>query len=213
MVRSRLLCALLVAAVCAALWRFSGSPSTDPPAPTILAGLSFSPLDRGQRPERSLPSIEALDADLVLVAAHTKRIRTYAIDGALAEVPALAERHGLEVTLGVALDPRDWADSAATNAARLRRLVEIAGRSENVTRVIVGNESVLAGDWTVAELAAVLDQLRGARDPRRHGGAMERLGCQSVARPTCRLHCRALAALLGRHRCTRGGRARGRAHA
>jgi exo-beta-1,3-glucanase (GH17 family)/cellulose synthase/poly-beta-1,6-N-acetylglucosamine synthase-like glycosyltransferase len=160
MTRSRLLYALLVAAMSAALWRFAGSPSTDPPAPEILAGLSFSPLDRGQRPERSLPSIEELDADLALVARHTSRIRTYAVDGTLAEIPALAQRHGLEVTLGVALDPRDWEGSAATNAARLRRLVEIAGQNENVTRVIVGNESVLAGDWTVAELAAVLDSLR-----------------------------------------------------
>jgi exo-beta-1,3-glucanase (GH17 family)/cellulose synthase/poly-beta-1,6-N-acetylglucosamine synthase-like glycosyltransferase len=160
MTRSRLLYALLVAAVSVALWRFAGSASTDPPAPTLVGGLSFSPLDRGQRPERSLPSIEDLDADLALVAAHTKRIRTYAIDGTLADIPALAEPHGLEVTLGVALDPRDWASAAATNAARLRRLVEIAARHENVTRVIVGNESILAGDWTVAELATVLDSLR-----------------------------------------------------
>lgn len=160
MTRSGLLCSLLVVAVSSLLWRFFGSPSNEPPAPTTLAGLSFSPLDRGQRPERSLPSIEDLDADLTLVAAHTKRIRTYAVDGTFAEIPALAARHGLEVTLGIALDPREWTSSAETNAARIRRLVEIAGSNANVTRVIVGNESVLAGDWTVAELAGVLEELR-----------------------------------------------------
>ncbi|HEY7672961.1 MAG TPA: glycosyltransferase [Gammaproteobacteria bacterium] len=160
MTRSGLIYPLLVAVVTAALWRYVASPSTEPPAPAILAGLSFSPLDRGQRPERAQPSIEELDADLTLVAAHTKRIRTYAVDGTLAEIAALAERHGLEVTLGVALDPRDWASAAATNAARLRRLVDIAEHNRNVTRVIVGNESILAGDWTVAELAPVLDELR-----------------------------------------------------
>jgi exo-beta-1,3-glucanase (GH17 family)/cellulose synthase/poly-beta-1,6-N-acetylglucosamine synthase-like glycosyltransferase len=158
--RSRILYSLLVVAVTATLWRFAGSQSIEPPAPTIVAGLSFSPLDRGQRPERSLPTIEELDADLALVATHTKRIRTYAVDGTFGEIPALAQRHGLEVTLGVALDPRDWASSAETNAARLHRLGEIAGRNENVTRVIVGNESILADDWTIAELGAVLDGMR-----------------------------------------------------
>jgi exo-beta-1,3-glucanase (GH17 family)/cellulose synthase/poly-beta-1,6-N-acetylglucosamine synthase-like glycosyltransferase len=160
MTRSGLLYSLLVVAVSSLLWRFVERPSDEPPAPAVIAGLSFSPLDRGERPERSQPSIEELEADLALVAAHTKRIRTYAVEGTFAEIPALAKRHGLEVTLGIALDPRAWASSAETNTARIRRLVEIAGRNENVTRVIVGNESILAGDWTVAELAEVLERLR-----------------------------------------------------
>ena len=151
---------MLVATLSAALWRSAGSSSAEPPAPAVLAGLSFSPLERGQSPARSLPTIEQLDADLALVARHAKRIRTYAVDGDFAEIPALARRHGLEVTLGVALDPREWASSRATNDARLRRLAEIVARNDNVTRVIVGNESVLAGDWTVAELGAMLDELR-----------------------------------------------------
>jgi exo-beta-1,3-glucanase (GH17 family)/cellulose synthase/poly-beta-1,6-N-acetylglucosamine synthase-like glycosyltransferase len=160
MTRSGLLCALLVAAVSAALWTAAGGPLTAPPAPATLAGLSFSPLERGQRPERSLPSIESLDADLALIAQHTKRIRTYAVDGTFAEIPELARRYGIEVMPGVTLDPPEWESSAATNTARLSRLAEITKRNENVTRILVGNESILAGDWTVAELAAMLEELR-----------------------------------------------------
>ena len=157
--KSEFLCALLVAAVSAALWRAVESPITEGPAPELLGGISFSPLERGQSPEHELPSLEQLDADLALISRHTKRFRTYAIDGELAQVPALARRHELEVTLGIALDPREWPSSTETNAARLRRLAEVVASNANVTRVIVGNESILAGDWTVAELAVVLDDL------------------------------------------------------
>jgi exo-beta-1,3-glucanase (GH17 family)/cellulose synthase/poly-beta-1,6-N-acetylglucosamine synthase-like glycosyltransferase len=164
MTRSGFFYALLVAAASTALWRAVDGPIVEAPAPALLAGVSFSPLVRGQSPERSLPSLEQLDADLALVAQHTKRIRTYALDAELAAIPVLAQRHGLEITLGVALDPREWASSAATNSARLERLVEIATSNANVTRVIVGNESILSDDWTVAELSAVLDELRATLD-------------------------------------------------
>jgi exo-beta-1,3-glucanase (GH17 family)/cellulose synthase/poly-beta-1,6-N-acetylglucosamine synthase-like glycosyltransferase len=156
---------LLVAALVAASWIIGAGPITEPPAPTTLAGLSFSPLKRDQAPTRApLPSAQELDADLALVARHTRRIRTYAVEGTFAAIPALAKRHGLEVTAGVALDPRAWAGAAQTNDMRLRRLAEVVARNDNVTRVIVGNETLLERGWTLAELGAVLEKVRRELD-------------------------------------------------
>ena len=46
-------------------------------------------------------------ADLELVARHTHSIRTYSVQGALGDIPALAEAFGLRVSLGIWLG-RTW---------------------------------------------------------------------------------------------------------
>lgn len=160
-IKSRLLGVVLVAAVVASFWTAVGGPVAEPSAPTRIGGLSFSPLARGQDPAREqFPSVEQLQADLELVSRHTRRIRTYSVDGTLAAIPVLAEAHGLEVTLGVWLDAETSAAAAAANEARLRSVVALAGANGNVTRIIAGNETVLAGDMKPAALAQRLDRLR-----------------------------------------------------
>jgi exo-beta-1,3-glucanase (GH17 family)/cellulose synthase/poly-beta-1,6-N-acetylglucosamine synthase-like glycosyltransferase len=156
---------VLVAAIVATLWAVVGGPLAELPAPENVGGFSFSPLGRGQDPGRApLPTLDELDADLELVALHTRRIRTYSIDGTFAEIPSLARPYGLEVTAGIWLDPVTSGTAAVANEERLRALVALVEGNENVTRVIVGNETLLSGDWTLEELAPVLDRLRAELD-------------------------------------------------
>ena len=165
MSRSAVSCGVLVAAVVATLWAVIGGPLAEPPAPEYVGGFSFSPLGRGQDPARAPPpTLDELDADLELVALHTRRIRTYSVDGTFAEIPQLARHLELEITAGIWLDPVTSAAAAVANAERLRALVELVERNDNVTRVIVGNETLLSGDWTLRELGPVLDRLRAELD-------------------------------------------------
>jgi exo-beta-1,3-glucanase (GH17 family)/cellulose synthase/poly-beta-1,6-N-acetylglucosamine synthase-like glycosyltransferase len=160
MTRSALLSFTLVACVVASLWALIGGPVAEPAAPAAIGGFSFSPLRRGQDPAKlPLPTAAQLDEDLALVARQTQRIRLYSVDGSFAAVPALAKRHGLEVTAGVWLDA-PTGGGAAANAARLRALADVIERNDNVTRAIVGNETLLRGDASFAELASVLDRTR-----------------------------------------------------
>jgi exo-beta-1,3-glucanase (GH17 family)/cellulose synthase/poly-beta-1,6-N-acetylglucosamine synthase-like glycosyltransferase len=165
MSRSAGLCFVLVAGIVASLWALIGGPISEPPAPDSIAGFSFSPLGRGQDPEtQRLPSIAELDADLELVAEHTKRVRTYSVEPAFAAIPALAKRRGIEVTAGTWLEPLSAVDAARTNETRLRTLIELADGNDNVTRAIIGNETLLTEEWTLTELAAVLDRMRTELD-------------------------------------------------
>ena len=136
-----------------------------PPAPATIAGFSFSALGRGEHPARGpFPGSAALDRDLALVARHAERIRTYSVDGVFARIPELARRHGLAVTAGIWLDPAVSPAAARANAVRLRELAGVVEQNANVTHAIVGNETLLAGDWTLAELGAVLDRMRASLD-------------------------------------------------
>jgi exo-beta-1,3-glucanase (GH17 family)/cellulose synthase/poly-beta-1,6-N-acetylglucosamine synthase-like glycosyltransferase len=145
-----------IALIAAALNR----PVAAPAWPAKVAGFAFSPIRGGADPSRSgYPSIADIDADLKLIAAHGRSVRTYAVDGTLGAIPRLAARYGLTVTPGVWLDK-----NARTNAAQIRKLRRIVAQQRNVRRVVVGNETILRGDMSVQRLGALLDRLRAELD-------------------------------------------------
>lgn len=95
--------------------------------------------------------------DLELVARHTHSIRTYSVQGALGDIPALAEAFGLRVSLGIWLGP-----DLASNEAEIARAIRIANESPSVVRVIVGNEALFRREVTAEQLIAYLDRVRAA---------------------------------------------------
>ncbi len=97
----------------------------------------------------------AIDAELALVAKYTGCIRTYHVTNGMQRVPELAARHGLQVALGVWLSP-----DLATRARDIETAIDLAARHPNVTRLIIGNESIQHDDMTVPELTALLDAVR-----------------------------------------------------
>ena len=134
---------------------FSGVPRAVPDAPDDrFACLSYAPYRHpGESPfEASEVSAARIEADLKLLAARTRCVRTYSSRLGLDQVAGIASRLGLSVLLGawVGRDP-------AENQAELDQAIAAANRFPDTVRaVIVGNEVLLRGEQPPDRLAALL---------------------------------------------------------
>lgn len=155
-----LVVAIVFAALTFGLWAYLNRPIDEPQWPAGgVQGMAFSPFRAGQDPlERTLPSPAEIDKDLqLLAAARVRAVRSYSSLDSLAMIPQLASKHKMLVSVGA------WLDRArATNQAEIKAAIELAKAHSNVIRVFVGNESILRGDLTVAELGVELDRVRDA---------------------------------------------------
>src|SRR5687767_3584129 len=144
---------IAVAAVFAALtfglWAYLNQPNAEPPWPGRVQGMAFSPFRAGQDPVvQVLPSEQQIDSDLRLLSDKVTAIRTYSSLKTLGRIPAIAERHRLRVAVGAWLDRR-----LATNDLEVDAAIKLANAHENVIRLVIGNEAILRGDLTVAQLS------------------------------------------------------------
>ncbi len=155
-----LIVAIVFAALTIGLWAYWNQPIDEPQWPAGgVQGMAFSPFHAGQDPrDRNLPTREQISTDLELLAdAGVRAVRTYSALDTLGAIPELAARHKMLVSIGA------WLDRArATNQAEITATIKLARSESNVIRVFVGNESVLRGDLTVAELSVELDRVREA---------------------------------------------------
>ena len=153
---------LLIAAVFATLtfafWAFLNRPAAEPPWPSRIQGFSFSPFRNNEDPtHKEMPTDGEIDQDLQLLEGKTLAVRTYSTYGTLADVPQLAERHGINVTVGA------WIDNHLdTNETELDAAIELARTHINVVRVMIGNEVVLQGYVPIEQLEKYLDKARDA---------------------------------------------------
>ena len=105
MSRASLLITLLMGLLTVVLWGIVNRPGVEPPWPAKIDGFSFSPMRGDQSPLTGTgPEIAQIDQDLALLAGDVHAVRTYTVNGTLAEVPRLAKAHGLNVALGAWLD-------------------------------------------------------------------------------------------------------------
>lgn len=153
---------IFVAAVFAALtfgmWAYVNRPTAEPPWPKRVQGMAFSPFYSGQDPVvQVLPSDAQIDSDLRLLSGKVTAIRTYSALKSLGRVPEIAARHQLKVAVGAWLDRR-----LQTNDEEARAAIELANEHPNVIRLVIGNEAILRGDLTVAQLSEQLDRVRAA---------------------------------------------------
>jgi exo-beta-1,3-glucanase (GH17 family) len=122
-----------------------------------LQSLSFSPYRRGQSPLlHRYPSARELDQDLALIATVAAGVRTYTSLEGFDRVPELAAQHGLRVTMGA------WLGSDSQhNRKEIEALVRVANAHPGtVTRVIVGNETLVRGEIQLSDLIADLRRVR-----------------------------------------------------
>jgi len=153
---------LLIAAAFAtltfAVWAYLNRPTAEPPWPVRIQGFAFSPFRIGEDPtHKELPSAAEIDSDLKLLEGKVNAVRTYSVTGTLAEAPQLAERHGINVSVGA------WIDSHRDqNQRELETAIELARTHINVVRIIIGNEVILRGDLPLEELEDYLDRARDA---------------------------------------------------
>jgi len=153
-----LLAVALAMTLAVAAWWLANRPVSPPDFNGTVAGFAFSPFQRGQGPESGhFPSPEEVRADLVRIAGVTERIRTYTVRGVQGEIPLLATRLPLRITLGAWLSA-----DLDTNGAEISRLVSITHRATNVDRVMVGNETILRGDLRSSQLIGYLRWARHA---------------------------------------------------
>jgi exo-beta-1,3-glucanase (GH17 family) len=154
-----MLLALLVALVNFAMWGAANQATYAPDVAARVNGLTYAPYGRSGAPwVPEAPTASAIAADLKQLSTLTGKIRTYSA-AQFPELPGLAAAAGLELTLGV------WLNGDADNNAReMAAAVQAARTHANVTRLVVGNETVLKQQLTPAQLIRHLQQAR-ARTP------------------------------------------------
>ncbi len=153
---SSVIITIAIAILSVSLWALANRPEQEPPWPTRIQGFSFSPFRYDQSPLKFVyPSESQIDADLALLSGKTHAIRTYSVESFLAKVPELAQKHGINVALGVWID-----DDYESNAADMQTMFQVANQNPNIVRVIIGNEAILRGDLPIEKLIEYLDDAR-----------------------------------------------------
>ncbi len=125
--------------------------------PRKVTSLSYNPSGVTQFSQLEAGISEArIRADLQRLKPHTDAIRTYNVEQGLDRVPAIAQEFGLKVSLGIWLG-KDRAKNAIQIAHALKLL---SSRPAAVTRIYVGNEPILRGELTPAQVIAYIAEVR-----------------------------------------------------
>ena len=148
------LLALVIAAANWSFWSWLNRPPVSAPWSGPIGGFAYN----GFRPDQSplppnavYPTEQELDEDIAMMSRYTRRLRTYSAKDSI-EIPELARKYGMTVTAGAWLDR--WREG---NDEQIKYLIEQANNNPNVTRVVVGNETILRGDLTPKELIGYID--------------------------------------------------------
>ena len=154
--RATLLALGITAAASFGVWDVTNRPVSVPNYTGDVSGVAFSPFHRGETPEaHQVPTAKEIRQDLAQVSQITGRIRTYTVEGGMADIPRLARDYPLQVTLGAYLNPKIAGDDLEVS-----RLIATANDNPNVDRVMVGNEVLLRGDLTTAQLIGYINQVK-----------------------------------------------------
>lgn len=149
---------LLAATVAAAnfgLWAFLNRPVAVADWSGRVEGFAFSAFQRYQDPTKNaFPSEAELAADIRLMSKYAKRLRTYSSVES-PQIPRIADFYDMEVMSGAWLDRR-----LRKNEDEIEGLIALSRKHSNITRAMVGNESILRGDLSVDQLIGYIDRAR-----------------------------------------------------
>jgi exo-beta-1,3-glucanase (GH17 family) len=154
--RTPLALLLISLSVIAAVWWWVATPITLPRAPidpnAKLMCVSYAPFRDTQTPLTLTTHVpaEQIEQDLTQLAKITDCVRTYSIENGLDQVPGIAAKVGLKVIQGI------WLGSnRLKNLAQISTAVNLTKEYPGViTALVVGNEVLLRGEMTPADLAA-----------------------------------------------------------
>ena len=140
----------------AAVWWWLGAPIRLARAPIDPAAklecVSYAPFRGEQTPLVATTEIppEQIAEDLAQLATISKCVRTYSIENGLDRLPALAAKVGLKVIQGIWLG-----NDRLKNLAQINVAVGLAKENpDTIIALVVGNEVLLRGEMTAADLAA-----------------------------------------------------------
>ncbi len=123
-----------------------------------LLCVSYAPFRGEQTPLSAITrvSAEQISADLAQLAKVSDCVRTYSTENGIDQVPELAAKVGLKVIQGIWLSSNRQKNlSQISTGVRLAR--EFPG---TVTALVVGNEVLLRGEMTSADLAATIRSVK-----------------------------------------------------
>ena len=146
----------------AAVWWWLATPVTLARAPIDPAAkllcVSYAPFRGDQTPLLLTTHIppEQIAQDLEQLAKISNCVRTYSLENGLDRVPELAAKAGLKVIQGI------WLGSnRLKNLAQISTAVGLTkAYPEVITAVVVGNEVLLRGEMTTADLAATIRSVK-----------------------------------------------------
>jgi exo-beta-1,3-glucanase (GH17 family) len=153
---------ILVAAAIVTVWWRLGAPVPMPPSPLgegeKLHCVSYAPFRGQQSPLDPAIRIDSrqIEDDLGRLRRLTGCVRTYSTRNGLDRVAEIAERHGVKVIQGI------WLGGDRMAAERdLVTAVGLAQRHPQTIRsIVVGNEVLLRGEMSAAELAATIRRVK-----------------------------------------------------
>src|SRR5581483_2903962 len=161
-VRTPLALLLISLGLIASVWWWLAMPIALPRAPidpnAKLLCVSYAPFRGEQTPLSAITrvSAEQISADLAQLAKVSDCVRTYSTENGLDQVPELAAKVGLKVIQGIWLSSNRQKNlSQVSTGVRLAR--EFPG---TVTALVVGNEVLLRGEMTSADLAATIRSVK-----------------------------------------------------
>jgi len=123
-----------------------------------VRGISYTPSHLFTRKDHEWTSPEQIDRDMAQISQITGHIRTYTVSNGLDRVPEIARRHGLTVTLGIAIGP-----DLDLNEKEVEKGIHVALANRRVIdRVIVGNEAIQFSYVSVDQLNDYIKRVRDA---------------------------------------------------
>jgi glucan 1,3-beta-glucosidase len=164
--RTPLALLLLSLGAIAAVWWWLATPITLSRAPidpnAKLMCVSYAPFRGAQTPLSPTTHVaaEQIAEDLKQLAKITDCVRTYSIENGLDQVPGIAAKAGLKVIQGIWLGGNRLKNLAQI-AVAVRLTKEFPG---TITSVVVGNEVLLRGEMTTADLAATIRSVKAQVD-------------------------------------------------
>ncbi|MFN4283397.1 MAG: glycoside hydrolase family 17 [Alphaproteobacteria bacterium] len=130
-----------------------------------LGCASYAPYREGQSPfQRGLViSPQQIEEDMQLLSGRFDCVRTYSVGQGLDQVPRIAQKYGLKVLLGIWIGRPSPTDPTANEreisvAIQLANDPALAGA---IQAIIVGNEVLLRREFTDAQMAGWIGQVRG----------------------------------------------------
>ena len=141
----------LVAGLHFAFWALTKTDATAASVEGLLPSISYNRFAA----DGSMVSEEQIRTDLTAIAEKAKAIRTYGSTQGLERVPAIAAELGLKVTLGIWIG-RD----AARNEREIVTALDLARNYPNVTRLVVGNETIWRRDQTPDGLIQIIRRVK-----------------------------------------------------
>ncbi|OIQ98347.1 cellulose synthase 1 [mine drainage metagenome] len=151
-----------------------------------ISSISFSPFRKDDDPfQNKYPPLSSIDSDLALVAKKVKAIRLYnSSEKNDQAIPAMAAKYGLTVTAGAWIrgalsEPNLRLDkkradmspdelkaynlqmaALTSNEEELNGAIRMALANPNVSRVIIGNETIYRGEATVPQLIRYIKRVK-----------------------------------------------------